>query len=81
MSSCDYGIKNQRVVVDITFGTGLLTYDEVCKRVETMALRTDDEVKTQYLESQVPFRFVSALRVVDAKPCCSTLRADIDREQ
>ncbi|OBZ69325.1 hypothetical protein A0H81_10944 [Grifola frondosa] len=38
--------------VDLAFGTGLLTFDEVCKRVENMALHDEDELKTAYIESQ-----------------------------
>ena len=37
----------------MAYGAGLLAFDDVCKRVEVMALRTEDEMKTQYLESQV----------------------------
>ncbi len=39
----------------MAFGTGLLAFDEVCKRVEAMALRTEDETKTVYMESQVAY--------------------------
>ncbi|PSS31044.1 hypothetical protein PHLCEN_2v2376 [Hermanssonia centrifuga] len=38
--------------VDMAYGTGLLAFDEVCKRVEAMALRTEDETKTAHIDSQ-----------------------------
>ncbi len=38
----------------MAYGTGLLAFDEVCKRVEAMALRTEDETKTAHIDSQVP---------------------------
>lgn len=53
-------------LVDMAFGTGLLAFDEVCKRVEAMALRTEDETKTAYMESQVAFE--STLCVDSAEP-------------
>ena len=37
----------------MAYGTGLLAFDEVCKRVETMALRTEDEIRSEYIESKV----------------------------
>ncbi len=39
--------------VDLAFGAGLLTFDEVCKKVERIALRDEDELKTARAESQV----------------------------
>ncbi|RDX47013.1 hypothetical protein OH76DRAFT_1473180 [Lentinus brumalis] len=38
--------------VDLAFGAGLLTFDEVCKKVERIALRDEDELKTARAESQ-----------------------------
>ncbi|KAI0748676.1 hypothetical protein C8Q80DRAFT_1173074 [Daedaleopsis nitida] len=38
--------------VDLEFGAGLLTFDEVCKKVERVALRDEDELKTAHAESQ-----------------------------
>lgn len=40
-------------VVDLAFGTGLLTFDEVCKKVEAMAIRDEDELRTAYVDCQV----------------------------
>ena len=39
--------------VDLAFGAGLLAFDEVCKKVERIALRDEDELKTARAESQV----------------------------
>ena len=39
--------------VDISFATGLLAFDEVCKRFETMAVRQEDELKTALARLQV----------------------------
>lgn len=39
--------------VDLAFGAGLLTFDEVCKKVERIALRDEDELKTAQAESKV----------------------------
>ncbi|RPD56335.1 hypothetical protein L226DRAFT_615532 [Lentinus tigrinus ALCF2SS1-7] len=38
--------------VDLAYGAGLLTFDEVCKKVERIALRDEDELKTARAESQ-----------------------------
>ncbi|CAL1705253.1 unnamed protein product [Somion occarium] len=38
--------------VDLAFGAGLLAFDEVCKRVEAMTLRDEDELKDQYIQMQ-----------------------------
>lgn len=43
------------ITVDMAYGTGLLAFNEVCKRVETMALQTEDEIRTEYIESKVTF--------------------------
>lgn len=40
-------------VVDVAFGAGILTFDEVCKKVERIALRDEDELKTARADSQV----------------------------
>ena len=32
------------LLVDMAYGTGLLAFNEVCKRVEAMALQTEDEI-------------------------------------
>lgn len=37
----------------MAYGTGLLAFDEVCKRVEAMALRTEDEIRGEHIESKV----------------------------
>lgn len=39
----------------MAYGTGLLAFDEVCKRVETMTLRTEDDVRSEYIDSKVTF--------------------------
>nr|VWP00300.1 Tryptophan synthase (EC [Ganoderma boninense] len=50
------GIKTAHGVledkVDLAFGAGLLTFDEVCKKVERIALRDEDELKTAHAEAQ-----------------------------
>ncbi|EMD38075.1 hypothetical protein CERSUDRAFT_49181 [Gelatoporia subvermispora B] len=38
--------------VDVEFGTGLLAFDEVCKKTEALAIRDEDELRTAYLGSQ-----------------------------
>ncbi len=43
----------ERCLVDLAYGTGLLAFDEVCKRVETLALHTEDETRTEYIAAQV----------------------------
>lgn len=43
----------ERFLVDLAYGTGLLAFDEVCKRVETLALHTEDETRTEYIDTQV----------------------------
>lgn len=39
--------------MDLAFGAGLLAFDEVCKKVERIALRDEDELKTARAEYQV----------------------------
>lgn len=39
--------------MDLAFGAGLLTFDEVCKKVEAMALRDEDDLKMAYTDAQV----------------------------
>lgn len=46
----------ERFLVDLAYGTGLLAFDEVCKRVETLALHTEDETRTEYISTQVIHR-------------------------
>ncbi|KAH9848870.1 hypothetical protein C2E23DRAFT_785223 [Lenzites betulinus] len=38
--------------VDLEFGAGLLTFDEVCKKVERIALKDEDEIRTAHTQSQ-----------------------------
>ncbi|KZT09731.1 uncharacterized protein LAESUDRAFT_674696 [Laetiporus sulphureus 93-53] len=38
--------------VDLAFGAGILTFDEACKKVETMALRDEDDLKIAYMDCQ-----------------------------
>lgn len=40
-------------VVDLQFAGGLVAFDQVCKKVERMALRDEDELKTTYSDCQV----------------------------
>ena len=63
-------------VVDIAYGTGLLAFDEVCKRVEALALRTEDDTKTAYLQSQVPSALVSTSFADDAERCWCIAHTD-----
>ncbi|KAF7793251.1 hypothetical protein EIP86_004361 [Pleurotus ostreatoroseus] len=51
-------IQRVRQVHETLDEEGLLTFDEMCKRVEAMALRTEDETKTVYLESQKTMRLL-----------------------
>ena len=37
----------------MSFATGILAFDEVCKRFETMAIRQEDELKSAYTRLQV----------------------------
>lgn len=39
--------------MDLAYGTGLLAFDEVCKRVEALALHNEDEIKTAFTDTQV----------------------------
>lgn len=39
--------------VDLEFGAGLLTFDEVCKKVERIAVKDEDEIKVAHSLSQV----------------------------
>ncbi|KZT71414.1 hypothetical protein DAEQUDRAFT_810065, partial [Daedalea quercina L-15889] len=38
--------------VDLQFAGGVLAFDEVCKRVESMAIRDEDQLKTAYTDCQ-----------------------------
>ncbi|KAI0636441.1 hypothetical protein C8Q77DRAFT_1092755 [Trametes polyzona] len=38
--------------VDLEFGAGLLTFDEVCKKVERIALKDEDDIRTAHAQSQ-----------------------------
>lgn len=50
MPSC---MRADIVLVDLEFGAGLLTFDEVCKKVERIALKEEDEIKAAHAQSQV----------------------------
>lgn len=39
----------------MAYGTGLLAFNEVCKRVETLALHTEDEIRSEHIDSKVSF--------------------------
>ncbi|KAI0780403.1 hypothetical protein BD413DRAFT_1266 [Trametes elegans] len=45
-----HGVLEEKV--DLEFGAGLLTFDEVCKKVERIALKDEDEIKTAHARSQ-----------------------------
>ena len=45
MRSFDALTYSAPLSVDVAFGAGLLTFDEVCKKVERIALRDEDELK------------------------------------
>ncbi|KAF9817844.1 hypothetical protein IEO21_03186 [Rhodonia placenta] len=47
--------------VDLAFGAGILTFDEVCKKVEAMALRDEDDLKTAYTDAQQAYTRRDAL--------------------
>ncbi|KAI0374644.1 hypothetical protein BV20DRAFT_1040913 [Pilatotrama ljubarskyi] len=38
--------------VDVQFGAGVLTFDEVCKKVERIALKDEDEIQAAHNQSQ-----------------------------
>ena len=40
-------------LVDLTCGAGLLAFDEMCKKVERIALRDEDDLKTARAEAKV----------------------------
>ncbi|KAI0647569.1 hypothetical protein C8Q79DRAFT_907113 [Trametes meyenii] len=44
--------QNLEDKVDLEFGAGLLTFDEVCKKVERIALKDEDEIRTVHTQSQ-----------------------------
>ncbi|KAL6301784.1 hypothetical protein BKA93DRAFT_738023 [Sparassis latifolia] len=46
--------------VDLAFGTGILAFDEVCKKLEAIALRDEDELKTAYMDSQTKIQVLLA---------------------
>ncbi|EKM55068.1 uncharacterized protein PHACADRAFT_255407 [Phanerochaete carnosa HHB-10118-sp] len=52
--NCGLTRRRTRIAADMAYGTGLLAFNEVCKRVETMALQTEDEIRTEYIDSKVP---------------------------
>ncbi|TDL25039.1 hypothetical protein BD410DRAFT_766761 [Rickenella mellea] len=45
-----HAVIEQRV--DVAFGVGVLEFDDVCKRVETLALQDEDELKDMFVETQ-----------------------------
>ncbi|KAM5538008.1 hypothetical protein V8D89_008205 [Ganoderma adspersum] len=68
--------------VDLAFGAGLLTFDEVCKKVERIALRDEDELKTAHAEAQRNMaRTLEELEHAYArrKELWATLEEDINR--
>ncbi len=46
-------MRSDIISVDLAFGAGLLTFDEVCKKVERIALKDEDEIKAAHAQSQV----------------------------
>ncbi|KAI1791696.1 hypothetical protein LXA43DRAFT_1010113 [Ganoderma leucocontextum] len=68
--------------VDLAFGAGLLTFDEVCKKVERIALGDEDELKTVHAEAQRNMaRTLEELEHAYArrKELWATLEEDINR--
>ncbi|GJF00572.1 hypothetical protein PsYK624_168650 [Phanerochaete sordida] len=78
--------------VDMAYGTGLLAFNEVCKRVETLALHTEDEIRSEYIDSKksvdsITSRLTEAYRQRDAlwtqleddlAACASRARATVE---
>ncbi|TBU35436.1 hypothetical protein BD311DRAFT_707386 [Dichomitus squalens] len=68
--------------VDLAFGAGLLTFDEICKKVERIALRDEDELKTTHAGSQRKVtRILEDLEQAYArrKDLWTALEEDLDR--
>ncbi|KAI0086398.1 hypothetical protein BDY19DRAFT_359633 [Irpex rosettiformis] len=63
--------------VDLAYGTGLLAFDEVCKRVETLALHTEDETRTGYLDTQKEVKTLMA-QLTEAYRHRDSLWTDLD---
>ena len=54
MRLIDYNsMRLAHFAVDLAFGAGLLTFDEVCKKVERIALRDEDELRSAHAQAQV----------------------------
>lgn len=51
--------------MDLAYGTGLLAFDEVCKRVEKLALQTEDETRNEYIDTQVVHVFICLVPFAD----------------
>lgn len=64
--------------VDVSFGKGIIVFDDACKRVEARALRDEDELKTAYHKMQVCLPFylllLCLMRGVDKAQYANTLR-------
>ncbi|KAI0351488.1 hypothetical protein OH77DRAFT_1506466 [Trametes cingulata] len=68
--------------VDVQFGAGLLTFDEVCKKVERIALKDEDEIQAAHTQSQrVIVDTVSELEQAYGrrKALWSALQEEVDR--
>ncbi|CCM02238.1 uncharacterized protein FIBRA_04319 [Fibroporia radiculosa] len=58
--------------VDLAFGAGVITFDKVCKKVETMALHDEDDLKVTYADVQGNMK-----RLVDELEQAYTRREDL----
>ncbi|EIW51819.1 uncharacterized protein TRAVEDRAFT_67611 [Trametes versicolor FP-101664 SS1] len=68
--------------VDLEFGAGLLTFDEVCKKVERIALKDEDEIKAAHAQSQrTVAKTIAALEDAyeQRKQLWSALQEEMDR--
>ncbi|KAI8982907.1 hypothetical protein BD414DRAFT_88145 [Trametes punicea] len=68
--------------VDLEFGAGLLTFDEVCKKVERIALRDEDEIRAAHTQSQLSIaKTMSELEEAyeHRKKLWSALQDEVDR--
>ncbi|KAI0819027.1 hypothetical protein BC629DRAFT_692155 [Irpex lacteus] len=65
--------------VDLAYGTGLLAFDEVCKRVETLALHTEDETRTEYIDAQKEIKTLVA-QLTEAYRHRDSLWTDLDQD-
>ncbi|KAH9900842.1 hypothetical protein C8Q73DRAFT_220958 [Cubamyces lactineus] len=68
--------------VDLQFGAGLLTFDEVCKKVERITLKDEDEIRSVHAQSQSNIaKTIAELEKAyeRRKSLWTTLQEDVDR--